>query len=215
MQLKELTPANRLRTGHLLVMRRNSGSPECQRLHHGKKFFFIEHSISILICVIKHLLKLIIVQHLTRLLGNALHVLQGHCTCPVVIEEPECLDHVILGVLVQDLVRHHRQEFWEPNLSRAIIIHICDHFLDLTWLGLAPKRLHRDGQLLDIDISTSVSVKEVKGLLDLLLLAFIERGLLFAASRFWRHGSKDRSGCERSACCCKAVSLSLSLSRNG
>merc|ERR1719231_722134 len=141
-------------------------------------FFFIELSISILVGVSHHLLKFSIIQRLVSLLGNTLQVLEGDEASGIIVEQPECFQHILFRVLVQDLMCHHLQKFVKTNLSTAIIIHLCDHFLDLPWLGLASKRLHSNGQLLEIDTATSIDVKEVKRLLDFLFFFIIELCLL-------------------------------------
>merc|ERR1719213_325277 len=175
-----------------IVTQSHKSSPQAQLLHHAEKFFFIEHAISITVRIFKHRLKLIISQRLISLPGNALQVLEGDTTCVVIIEEPKGFQHVILGVLVQDLVSHHLQELVKSNLTAAIVIHLSNHFLNLPWLRLTPKRLHCDGQLLDVNVATSISVKEVKGLLDLLLLLLIELRLFLAAA--FAHGHKKNLG---------------------
>merc|ERR1719263_1108577 len=184
-------------------MWKKSESEEITLLHDLEKLFFINHSISVFICVGKHLLQLGNAERLIRLLGNTDQILQGDSTCFVCfrLDQLICLQHVILGVFVEDLVRHHLQELWIPNLSAAIIVDLPDHLLDLPRLRVAPKRFHRDGQLFDIDIAISTDVEEVEGLLDVLLLFSIELCLLFSGAD--GHGGEEKFGLlNRWTACC-------------
>merc|ERR1719335_128254 len=177
-----------------LVRRRTSGSVKVTLLHDLQKFFLIHHSITIFVRVCKHLLEFGNAERLISLLGNTNQVLQGDSTSFFAVRLDELIrfQHIILWVFIENLVGHHLQELWIPDLSTAIIVHLSDHFLNLSRLGVAPKRFHRDGQLFHINIAISSDVKEVKGLLDVLLLFGIELCLLFSGADW--HGNTGKMG---------------------
>merc|ERR1719449_114483 len=100
----------------------------------------------------------------------------------IVVEEPESLEDLVLGVAIEDLVRHHLQELFIFDGARSVIVHIADHLLDLFFLGLEAERAHRDLQLLCIDVAAAIGVEEIEGLLDLLLLLLRQLLLLLPSS---------------------------------
>merc|ERR1712205_12124 len=75
-------------------------------LHDAEELFLIDFAIAIAICLVNHFLKLLIRHPLTKLLCDALQVLEGDLTGLVIVEETECLQDLVLWVTVQDLVRH-------------------------------------------------------------------------------------------------------------
>ena len=80
------------------------------------------------------------------------------------------LEDLVLGVAVQDLVRHHLEELLVADGAAAIVVDVRDHLLDLLLLRLEAQGAHGDLQLLGVDLAGAIGVEEVKRLLDLLLL---------------------------------------------
>merc|ERR1719450_1212939 len=152
--------------------RRQRSSEEVGLLHDPQELLLVDFAVTVTICLVNHLLELLIRHPLPKLLRHALQVLEGDLPCLVVVEEPECL---------QDLVLHHLQELLVLDRPAAIVIDIRDHLLDLLLLRFETQRAHRDLQLLGVDGATAVSVKEVEGLLDLLLLLLSQLLLLLPA----------------------------------
>merc|ERR1719498_1280852 len=184
----------------------NNSSEEVGLLHDAQEFFLVHLAITVAICLVDHLLELLICHPLTKLLRHALQVLEGDFSRFVVIEEPERLQDLVLRIPVQDLVRHHLQELLVFDRSTAIIIHIRDHLLNLLLLRLETQSAHRHLQLLGVDGTAAVRVKEVEGLLDFLFLLFSELLLLLpalveAAERHSRRTANARKeACRQSAC---------------
>merc|ERR1711977_811371 len=147
-------------------------SEEVGLLHYPQELLLVYLAVAVTICLVDHLLEL---------LRHALQVLEGDLSCLVVIEEPECLQDLVLRIPVQDLVRHHLQELLVLDRPAAIVIHIRDHLLDLLLLRFETQSAHRNFELLGVDGATAVGVEEVEGLLDLLLLLLSELLLLLPA----------------------------------
>merc|ERR1719337_288546 len=84
-----------------------TGSEEIGLLHDAEELLLIDLAIAIAISFVDHLLKLLISHSLSKLLRHALQVLERDLACLIVIKQPEGLEDLILGVAVQDLVRHH------------------------------------------------------------------------------------------------------------
>merc|ERR1719387_78155 len=166
---------------HVLLRRSNISSEEVGLLHDPQEFFLVDLAVTVTICLVDHLLELLIRHPLPKLLSHALQVLEGDLPRLVVVEEPECLQDLVLRVPVQDLVRHHLQELLVLDRPAAVVVDIRDHLLDLFLLWLETQSAHRHLQLLGVDRATAVGVKEVEGLLDLLLLLFGELLLLLPA----------------------------------
>merc|ERR1719515_85812 len=146
---------------HVLLRRSNNSSEEVGLLHDPQELFLVDLAVTVTICLVDHLLELLIRHPLPKLLSHALQVLEGDLPRLVVVEEPECLQDLVLRVPVQDLVRHH--------------------LLDLLLLRFETQSAHRNFELLGVDGATAVGVEEVEGLLDLLLLLLSELLLLLPA----------------------------------
>mmetsp|Transcript_98653 Transcript_98653/g.255041 ORF Transcript_98653/g.255041 Transcript_98653/m.255041 type:complete len:247 (+) Transcript_98653:90-830(+) len=164
--------------------RRSHGavSEEVGLLHDAKELLLVDLPITIPVCLVNHLLQLLISHAFAKLLGNALQVLEGDLAGLVVVEEAEGLQDFVLGITVEDLVRHHLQELLVADGAAAIIIDIRDHLLDLLLLGLEAQGAHGDLQLLGVDLAGAIRVEQVERLLDLLLLLVSKLLLLLAAS---------------------------------
>merc|ERR1719272_2783753 len=149
-------------------------------LHDSQELLFVHLSISIAIGFVNHFLKLLVSHALAELLRDSLQVLEGDLAGLVIIEEAECLQDLVFGIPVQDLMSHHFQELLVANGATSIVVDIGDHLLDLLLLGLKAKCTHGDLQLLGVDLSRAIGVEEVEGLLDLLLLLLGQFLLLLA-----------------------------------
>merc|ERR1719158_13455 len=72
------------------------GSEQICLLHDPQELFFIYLAITIAVGLVDHLLQLLICHPLAELLGNALQILEGDLSSLIVIEEPECLQDLVL-----------------------------------------------------------------------------------------------------------------------
>merc|ERR1719330_363821 len=156
-------------------------SEEVGLLHDPQELLLVPLAISVSVGLVDHLLKLLVGHPLPELLGDPLQVLEGDLAGLVVVEEPEGLEDLVLRVAVQDLVCHHLQELFVAYRSTAVVVDIGDHLLDLLLLRLEPQGTHGNLELLGVDLSGAVGVKEVEGLLDLLLLLLRQLLLLLAS----------------------------------
>merc|ERR1712028_159609 len=103
-----------------------SRSEEVGLLHDAEKLLFVDLTVSITISLIDHFLQLLIRHAFTKLLGNALEVLERYFASLVVVKEAESLQDFILRVAIQDLMGHHLEKLFILNGTAAIIIHIRD-----------------------------------------------------------------------------------------
>lgn len=105
---------------------------------------------------------------------------------------------IFLDMDIYHFLSHDGEEVGEGDFPRAVLVHLANHLFDLLLLRFKPQSSHRnlgqrewgrrrvrhtwrtDGwgwvfehfylELLDIDVSWSIGVKQLKGLPDLLLL---------------------------------------------
>merc|ERR1719198_630046 len=94
---------------------RASASEEICFLHDTKELFLVDFPITVSVCLINHLLELLVCHALSKLLGNPLQIFKGDLAGFIIIEQTESFQDLILGVAVQDLVRHHFQELLVLN----------------------------------------------------------------------------------------------------
>jgi hypothetical protein len=107
--------------------------------------------------------------------------MEGDFASVIVIEKAESLHHFFAGVSLGHLLGHHLGELVVLNDTGAILIDVGDHLLDFLTLGLESKGAHGNLEFFLVDIAGTISVEEVKGLLDFLLLFFGKLGSLFGS----------------------------------
>jgi len=136
--------------------------------------------LAVLVCVrpLDHFQELRVAHGLSKLLGDPLEVAEGDVTGLVVVEEVEDLLDVLAGVLVAHFGGHHIEELFEINFSAPILVDVSNHLVNSLVLGLEPEALHGGFELLWVNGSTSVGIKEVESLPDLLNLLLGETGTL-------------------------------------
>ena len=71
----------------------------------------------------------------------------------VVVEEPEGLQKLFLGVPIQNLECHHLQKLLGSDCATAVVVDIRYHLLDLFLLRLETQSSHCRLQLFEIDLS--------------------------------------------------------------
>merc|ERR1719453_646015 len=157
-------------------------SEEIGLLHDPEELLLIHLPITIPVRLVNHLLKLLVGHPLTQLLRHALQVLERDLTRLVVVEEAECLEDLVFGVAIQNLVRHHFQELLVFNGATPIVVDVRNHLLDLLLLGLKAQSTHRDFQLLRVNRSASIRIEQIESLFDFLFLFVGELLLLLAPS---------------------------------
>merc|ERR1711972_211044 len=86
-------------------------------LHDPQELLLVHLTISVAVGLVDHLLQLLIGHALAELLGDTLQILEGDLAGLVVIKKAEGLQDLVLGVAVQDLVRHHLQELLVADRS--------------------------------------------------------------------------------------------------
>merc|ERR1719379_2723281 len=159
-----------------------SSSEEVGLAHDAHELLLVDGVVAVSVGLVDHLLDLLVGHVLTELLGDALEVLEGDLAIALVVEETESLEHLLAGVSLSHLLDHHVEELGEVDDARVVLVDVGDHFLDFLTLGLEAESAHGDLELLLVDVARAVSVEEVKGLLDLLLLLFSEFSALLGAS---------------------------------
>mmetsp|Transcript_56690 Transcript_56690/g.103705 ORF Transcript_56690/g.103705 Transcript_56690/m.103705 type:complete len:234 (+) Transcript_56690:60-761(+) len=172
---------NPLCTSRLRLMSRQA-SKEVGLLHDAEELLLIHLPITITISFIYHFLQLLICHAFTELLGNPLQIFERDLPGFIIIEQAEGFEDLILWITIEDLVCHHLQELLILDGSTAIVIDIGNHLLNLLLLGLKAKGTHSNFQLFRVDGPTSISVEQVEGFLDLLLLLLCKFLLLLATS---------------------------------
>merc|ERR1719345_128448 len=150
-------------------------------LHDAEELFFIHLTITITISFINHLLKFLVGHTLSQFLRHTFEIFEGDFPGLVVVEKTERLQDLILRVPVQDLMCHHLKEFLVLNCATSIVINVGNHLLNLLLFRLKPQSTHRYFELLGINRTGSISIEQIKSLLDFLLLFFSELLLLLAS----------------------------------
>ena len=147
-------------------------SEEVGLTHDAHELFLRDLTISVTVGLFNHFGDFIVGHVLSELLGDALEVSEGDFACLVIVEETESLEHLFAGVSLGHLLGHHVEELWVVDDSGAVLVDVGDHFLDLLSLWLEAKSAHGDLELLLVDVATAVSIEQIEGFLDLLLLLF-------------------------------------------
>mmetsp|Transcript_76321 Transcript_76321/g.192110 ORF Transcript_76321/g.192110 Transcript_76321/m.192110 type:complete len:202 (-) Transcript_76321:42-647(-) len=156
-------------------------SEEICLLHDPQELFLVYLTISVAVSLVDHLLELLVGHALAQFLRDALQVLEGDLACLVIVEQAKCLQDLVLGVAIQDLVGHHLQELLIADGATAVVVHVRNHLLDFFLLRLEAKGTHCHLQLLGVDLARPIGVKEVECLFDLLLLLLRQLLLLLAS----------------------------------
>jgi hypothetical protein len=140
--------------------------------HNAHELLFVDGVVVITVSLVNHFLDFFVGHVLTELLGHTLEVLKGDFAVLLVVEEAECLEHLLARVTFSHLLGHHIEELREVNDTGAILVDVGDHFLDLLALGLETKGAHGNLKFLLVDVARAISVEKVESLLDFLLLFF-------------------------------------------
>merc|ERR1719444_446070 len=93
-------------------------------LHDSQKLLLINFAVPISISFIYHFLKLFVCHALTKFFGDSLQVLKRDFPCLVVIKQPESFQNLILGITIEDFMRHHFQKLFVPDCTTSVIINI-------------------------------------------------------------------------------------------
>ena len=115
---------------------------------------------------------------------------EGNLTSVIVVKKFKSLEDLLLGVLLRHLVAHQHHEAVQTQLTAALLVHLCDHLLDLLLPWLKAQRAHRHLQLLGVDGARAVRVEEVERLANLLLLLLLRRAPRVVKA--WRQRSRAR-----------------------
>merc|ERR550532_3227338 len=84
-------------------------------LHDPLKFFIVDFTITITVCLVNHFLKLFISQSLPQFFSHPLEVLETDPSSLVIIKQFEGLVNLLRWVTVENLMSHHLQKFWVIN----------------------------------------------------------------------------------------------------
>merc|ERR1712137_1041508 len=97
---------------------------EVRLFHDAQELLFIDLAVTIAVGLVNHLLKLLICHPLTGLLRNAFQILERNFASLVIVEKAESFQDFVLGIAVQNLVRHHLQELFVTNRPTSIIVDV-------------------------------------------------------------------------------------------
>merc|ERR1719456_1925509 len=155
-----------------------SGSEQVGLLHDTQELLLVHLTVTVAVRLIDHFLELFIGHALAKLLRDPLEILKRDLTSLVIVKETERLEDLVLWVPVQDLMGHHLQELRVLNSAASIIINIGDHLLNLLFLWLEAKCAHGHFEFFGVNRARTICVKQIEGLLDLLLLLLSQLLLL-------------------------------------
>merc|ERR1712032_1338601 len=99
-------------------------SEQISLLHDAQELLLIHFAVAIPVCLIDHLLQFFVSHTFAKFFCHPFQVLERYLSGLVVIEKAECLQNFILWVPVQDLMRHHLQEFFILDSSTSVVVHI-------------------------------------------------------------------------------------------
>mmetsp|Transcript_24218 Transcript_24218/g.52919 ORF Transcript_24218/g.52919 Transcript_24218/m.52919 type:complete len:255 (-) Transcript_24218:30-794(-) len=139
-------------------------------LHDAVELLLIDLPVTVSVSLINHFLQLLLCQILAKLLCYPPQVLDSNEPSVVIVKQLECLHNFFSAVTFTHLRCHHLQELLEVNGAGAVLVNVCNHLLDLLFLGLKAQCSHGNLQLLGIDGAASICIEQVKGLTNLLLL---------------------------------------------
>merc|ERR1711941_103609 len=98
-----------------VTMSKTNSLEEVRLFHDAEELLFIDLAVTIAVGLVDHLLKLLICHPLTELLRNAFQILERNFSSLVIVEKAESFQDFVLGIAVQNLVRHHLQELFVTN----------------------------------------------------------------------------------------------------
>ena len=156
-------------------------SEEVGLTHDAHELLFRDFAISIAVCFFDHFCDLIIGHILAKLFGNSLEISEGDFACLIIIEETECFEHFFAWVSLSHLLSHHVEELWIVNDTGAVLVNISDHLLDFLAFWLEAKGTHCYFKFFLVDVARAISVEQVEGFFDLLLLFFGDVSSLLGA----------------------------------
>ena len=151
--------------------------------HDAHELFLRDHTITVAVSLVDHLLNLVVGHVLAELFGHTLKVLERDFAITFVVKKAESLEHLLLGVAVGHLLCHHVEELGVVNDTGAVLVDVGDHLLDLLTFGLEAECAHGDLELFLVDVAGTVGIEEVEGLLDLLLLFLSKLSALLGAGK--------------------------------
>merc|ERR1719327_1792122 len=152
-------------------------------LHDAVELVNVNLTITITVSLVDHVLKLLIIDVLTKLLSHTGKVAEGDLVGVVVIEELEHLLDILARVLLAHLAGHHAEDLDELDGAVTVVVDVGDHLLELLVLHLEAKGTHGGLELTDVDGAGGIGVKEGESLTDLVKLLLGElTGLLLTTT---------------------------------
>jgi len=133
-------------------------------MHELDELLIVDTSVTILINLLDHSIKLILSQDLPETLHNTTKLIQRDSSTTVMIKNLERALHLSFEIHILGRSRHHLAEFFEINGTVAIRVDLVDHVFDLGFSGVLAEGFHDLVELLDGDGSISIGVKECEGM---------------------------------------------------
>ena len=158
-------------------------SEEVGLAHDSHELFLRDLAVTVTVGFVDHLLNFFVGHVLAELLGDSFQVFERDFACLIIVEKTERLHHFFTRVALSHFLGHHVEELGEVNHARTVLINVSNHFLDLLTLGLEAESAHSDLQFFLVNVATAISVEEVEGLLDFLLLLLGKLSSFLGASK--------------------------------
>lgn len=128
--------------------------------------FIVDLSVSIDVGLPDHLIDLLVGQLLSQIGHDVSEFCRRDEPVSVLVEDPEGLPNLLLGIRVLHLPGHHGQELGEVDGAVAVGVHLVDHVLQLGLGGVLPQGAHDGAQLLGGDGAVAVLVEQGKGFFE-------------------------------------------------
>ena len=138
--------------------------------HNGEELSLVDLAVTILVELVDHGLQLVVVEVLLHLAGHTAKVTQGDLASAVLVEQLEGLGDLFDRVALADLSSHDLEEVGILDLAGAFAVELPHQVEHLLLLDVEAEGTHAHLQLVVVDGAGLVSVEELEGFLDLLLL---------------------------------------------
>ena len=164
-------------------------SVDAGHLHDSQELLLVDLTVAVLVELVDHGGELLVGKVLSELASNSAQVSQRDLSCVVLVKKLESLESLLHGVAVLDLLFHDLNKVVVLNLVGSVAVVLAHQTKNFLLLHIEAESAHGNLQLVVVNGAGLVSVEEVKGLLDFLLLFFGK--LLALAASDGLFGSKE------------------------
>ena len=138
--------------------------------HDGQELSFTDLAVAILVELIDHSLQLVVIEVLLHLTSHTSQVPEADFASVVLVEKLEGFGDLLDRVALTDLGGHDLEEVWVLDLARTLAVEFSHEIEHLLLLDVESEGPHANLELVVINSTSLISVEQLKGFFDFLLL---------------------------------------------